>query len=166
MVSVHSFETNRVGTGMKLHLAKLIKINQFANFLVRQAAVGKVFITMKITSDAIKQYVSLRDSIVAEREQLITRLREMDEALGAMGLRGSGTYYGPKTSTGRARNEMSLKEAVLKVIAGKALNKHEILDAVLSLGYTFSTDDPLNSLGVILYGKNPKFKNDHGKFSL
>ena len=41
----------------------------------------------------------------------------------------------------------------------------EILDAVLALGYTFSTDDPLNSLGVILYGKKPKFKNEHGKLN-
>jgi hypothetical protein len=118
------------------------------------------------STDALKEYVTLRDSIFAEREKLIIRLREMDEALGTMGLRGKDAYYGPRTPTGRVRNELSLKEAVLKVIEGKALTKHEVLDAVLSLGYQFSTDDPLNSLGVILYGKNPKFKNDNGKFSL
>jgi hypothetical protein len=117
-------------------------------------------------SDALKQYVSLRDSIFSEREQLITRLREIDEALGAMGLRGRDSYYGPRTPTGRVRNEMSLKDAVLKVVDGKELSKHEILDAVLRMGYQFSTDDPLNSLGVILYGKSPKFKNNNGKFSL
>jgi hypothetical protein len=121
---------------------------------------------MKNPADALKQYVALRDSIVTEREEIITRLREMDEALGAMGLRGKDSYYGPRTPTGRTRNEMSLKEAVLKVIEGKSLTKHEILDAVLGAGYQFSTDDPLNSLGVILYGKKPKFKNEHGKFSL
>ena len=116
--------------------------------------------------DSLKQYVSLRDSIFAEREQLIARLREIDQALGAMGLRGRDAYYGPRTPTGRVRNDLSLKEAVMKVIEGKALTKHEILDAVLALGYQFSTDDPLNSLGVILYGRNPKFKNVGGKFSL
>jgi hypothetical protein len=116
--------------------------------------------------DALKQYVSLRDAISAEREQLIARLREVDQALGAMGLRTSDGYYGPRTPTGRVRNELSLKEAVFKVIEGKALTKHEILNAVLSLGYQFSTDDPLNSLGVILYGKKPKFKNAGGRFSL
>ena len=121
---------------------------------------------MKITPDTIKQYTALRDSIIAEREQLITKLREMDEALGAMGLRGKDSYFGPRTPTGRARNEMSLKDAVLKVVEGKALTKHEILDAVLALGYQFSTDDPLNSLGVILYGKKPKLKRVGGKFSL
>jgi len=118
------------------------------------------------TNDALKQYVALRDLILSEREQLITRLREMDEALGAMGLRGRDTYYGPRTPTGRVRNEMSLKDAVLKVIRGKQLTKHEILDSVLGLGYQFSTNDPLNSLGVILYGKSPKFKNEAGRFSL
>lgn len=121
---------------------------------------------MKNSIDALKQYTALRDSIFAEREQVITRLREIDEATGAMGLRGKDTYHGPRTPTGRARNELSLKEAVLKAIEGKALSKHEILDAVLAMGYSFSTNDPLNSLGVILYGKKPKFKNEHGKFSL
>src|SRR5687768_13268044 len=116
--------------------------------------------------DALTQYVSLRDAIFAEREQLIARLREIDQALGSMGLRASDGFYGPRTPTGRVRNEMSLKDAVFKVIDGKALTKHEILDAVLRLGYQFSTDDPLNSLGVILYGKNPKFKNIGGRFSL
>lgn len=33
------------------------------------------------------------------------------------------------------------------------------------MGYRFSTKDPMNSLGVILYGKNPRFKNDGGRFS-
>lgn len=121
---------------------------------------------MKNPQDALKQYVAMRDAISAEREQLITRLREIDEALGSMGLRCRDSYFGPRTPTGRARNEMSLKEAVVQVTEGKTLTKHEILDAVLALGYKFSTDDPLNSLGVILYGKKPKFKNDHGKFSL
>lgn len=121
---------------------------------------------MKNSPDGLKQFVELRDAIFAEREQLLVRLREMDEALGAMGLRGKDNYFGPKTPTGRVRNELSLKDAVLKVIEGKSMTKHEILDAVLTLGYQFSTDDPLNSLGVILYGKKPKFKRDGKAFRL
>jgi hypothetical protein len=113
---------------------------------------------MKNPVDALQQYASLRDAIYAEREQLIARLREMDEALGAMGLRGKESYYGSRTSGSRARNELSLKDAVLKVIDGKSMSKGEILDAVLKLGYQFTTDDPMNSLGVVLYGKNPKFR--------
>lgn len=149
----------------------LANFNEFSIVLRFNSRVGSAFsydggAAMKNNPDALKQYVALRDAIFAEREQLITRLREMDEALGAMGLRGKDSYYGPRTPTGRVRNELSLKDAVLKVIAGKSLTKHEILDAVLALGYQFSTDDPLNSLGVILYGKKPKFQNDSGRFSL
>lgn len=116
--------------------------------------------------NALKDYVAVRDAIFAEREEIIARLREIDEALGTMALRGKDSYYGPRTPTGRVRNDKSLKDIVLEVIDGKALSKHDILDAVLRAGYQFSTDDPLNSLGVILYGKNPKFENDGGKFSL
>ena len=116
--------------------------------------------------DALKQYVALRDAIFAEREELLVRLREMDEALGAMGLRGKGSYYGPKTESGRPRNEVPLKILVLTLIKGKSMTKHEILDAVIASGYQFATDDPLNSLGVILYGKHPKFKRDGKAFRL
>jgi hypothetical protein len=118
------------------------------------------------SNNPLKDYVAVRDAIFAERETLIARLREIDEAIGTQGLRGRDSYYGPRTPTGRVRNEKSLKDAVLEVIDGKALTKHDILDAVLRGGYQFSTDDPLNSLGVILYGKNPKFENNGGKFSL
>ncbi len=115
----------------------------------------------------LKDYVALRDAIFAEREQLITRLREIDETVGPAALRGNNAYYyGARTPTGRARNGKSLKEVVLEVLADRALTKHDILDAVIRSGYQFSTDDPLNSLGVILYGKSPKFTNEGGKFSL
>ena len=43
--------------------------------------------------------------------------------------------------------------------------KQEILDAIHKLGYRFTTKNPMNSLGVILYGKNPRFKNENGRFS-
>lgn len=121
---------------------------------------------MKATTP-LKDYVTLRDKIFAEREELITRLREIDEVIGSSALRGSSQmFYGVRTPTGRVRNGKSLKEVVLEVIDGKALSKHDILDAVIRSGYQFSTDDPLNSLGVILYGKNPKFINEGGKFSM
>jgi L-lactate utilization protein LutB len=121
---------------------------------------------MKATTP-LKDYVKLRDEIFAEREQLISRLREIDETIGSAALRGSNSfYYGQRTPTGRARNGKSLKQVVLEVLADKSMTKHEILDAVLRAGYQFSTDDPLNSLGVILYGKSPKFKNEGGKFTL
>jgi len=52
------------------------------------------------------------------------------------------------------------------VLKDKKLSKHQILDAVIATGYQFSTEDPMNSLGVVLYGKNPKFVKDGRLFSL
>ena len=75
---------------------------------------------------------------------------------------GNDPFLGTR---GRIKNNpMSLKAAILKVTQNQAMTKQEILDAVLALGYTFTTNDPLNSIGVIIYGKNPKFINDGGRF--
>lgn len=115
--------------------------------------------------DALKNYTALRDSIFAEREKLIARLREIDDAIGPQALRGQDNY-GPRTPTGRTRNEMSLKDTVIEVLKGKTLTKREVLDAVIAKGYVFSTHDPLNSLGVILYGQKKLIKSERGRFSL
>ena len=118
-------------------------------------------------SNSIEKYLRLRRALEAEREQLTNRLNEVNEALNAF---GGGTPAGkasaaPRKST-RVQNEMSLKEAVLRAIKGKSLSKDEVYDAILKLGYRFNTDNPLNSIGTVLYGKKPKFKNHDGKFSL
>ena len=119
------------------------------------------------STDALKQYAELRDSISAERERLLERLREIDAAIGASDLRGRPSYYGSAPSAPRARNDASLKDTVIKVLSGgKALTKHEILEAVMATGYQFTTNDPINSLGVVIYGKNPKFKKAKKRFSL
>ena len=114
----------------------------------------------------LNKLVSLHGSIVAERESLAARLRELDEALSAMGVTTTQRIYGMQTKTGRTRNKLSLKKTVLQVLDGKSMSKEQILDAVLRAGYVFSTNDPMNSLGVILYGKKPKFKKNDGRFSL
>jgi len=66
----------------------------------------------------------------------------------------------------RVKNEHSLKEAILKVVTGKALTKEQILEAVQKIGYQFRTKNPANSMNVVLYGKKPKFKRQDGKFSV
>ncbi len=123
-----------------------------------------------MTSD-IKKYISLRDSLIQEKTRLENRLREINSALG----QGQESERGPSTSVARVvtasrgrrgvRSGLSLREAVLQATAKGPLTKEQILDSVKKLGYRFSTNNPLNSLGVILYGKNPKFKNDAGRFS-
>jgi hypothetical protein len=60
----------------------------------------------------------------------------------------------------------SLREHVIAVLQSGPKTKEEILAAVQNRGYRFSTNNPLNSLGVILYGKKPKFQRAQGRFSL
>lgn len=121
--------------------------------------------------DTITQYLRLRRALEAEREQLTARLSEVSTALA--GFQGEAAPSVRVKRAGRppgrrakVENTLSLKEAVLAVIKGKALTKEEVLAAIQKLGYQFRTSNPLNSIGTVLYGKQPKFKNAGGKFSL
>jgi hypothetical protein len=67
---------------------------------------------------------------------------------------------------GRRNNPMSLREAVITVTTNRPLTKQEIYEAVQRLGYRFGGSDPLNAIGVVVYGKNPRFTNEGGRFSL
>ena len=118
----------------------------------------------------IRRFLNLRDSLMQERAKLETRLREINQALGESNLSTSQESptlpaKGAAKRGGRRAGGISLREAVLQVTSKGPLSKEDILNGVKQLGYRFSTSNPLNSLGVILYGKNPKFKNDGGRFS-
>ena len=124
----------------------------------------------------IRRYLVLRDSLITEKSQLENRLREINQALGnssaAAAVRSTSTPptspTGKKTTFRRGRRKgggISLREAVLQATSNNPLTKEQILDRVKSIGYRFSTNNPLNSLGVILYGKSPKFRNESGRFS-
>lgn len=118
--------------------------------------------------DPLKAFITLRRSLEAERARLTARLSEIEAALGSVIAAGS-----PKATTAisaprkakRVENALSLKAAVLQVTAQESLSKAEILSAVKKLGYRFTANDPTNSLNTLLYGKQPKFKNQDGKFS-
>ena len=119
--------------------------------------------------DNLRRYIDLRDSLVREKNQLQHRLQQIGQALGqrepAAGL-ASRAFGGGTGRRGRpARGGLSLRDAVLQLTSRRPMTKEEILEGVQQLGYTFSTNNPLNSLGVILYGKKPRFKNEGGRFS-
>jgi hypothetical protein len=121
-------------------------------------------------NSSIKKFIALRDGLLKEKAELTARLAEIEKALGVEGeAKVEKAAKAPKVAgvrgpKRRARNELSLKEAALKVAAGKTMTKQEILDGILKLGYVFSTKDPMNSLNVVLYsGKN--FKRADGKFT-
>ena len=126
-------------------------------------------------NDSLKLFVRLRRELTEERGSLEARLRQINEALGEMPLPSlspiqgaTGQSTGAKGRRGRkgSGGGQSLRDHVIAVLQGGAMSKEEVLTAVQKGGYKFSTNNPLNSLGVILYGKNPKFNRADGKFSL
>ena len=127
---------------------------------------------MKI--DKLKQYVALRDSLLDEKAQLEARLEQINKALGKDSIASVSLVKPVKPAKRvkapvsakrkRAKNPMSLKEAVRKVTSERPMTKKEILSAIQKLGYRFSAADPMNSLNVVLYTKG-LFRNDNGKFS-
>jgi hypothetical protein len=95
---------------------------------------------------------------------LRARLRQIDEALGEMpGNRRAQIQTGPGR---RPSGGISLKNLVIEVLSSGPKTKEEVLEQVQRRGYKFFTTNPLNSLGVILYGKNPKFNRVEGRFSV
>jgi hypothetical protein len=124
----------------------------------------------------LKQFVSLRDQLTKRKAELEKELSEINSALGsevfhspvasshvASAAHASSASKGGASRGRRAKNTMSLKEAVLAVTKSKPLTKQEILDAVDKLGYKFTAKNPTNSLNTLLYS-DKAFKNHDGKF--
>ena len=122
---------------------------------------------MKLTD--VDKYLALRESLTKEKVTLETRLAAINRALGSAvpAAIAARAKPGPKPGSRRkrAKNEMSMKEAAVKALAGKSLSRQDVLKAVLALGYQFSAKDPLNSISSLLYS-DPSFNNSSGKFSL
>jgi hypothetical protein len=130
--------------------------------------------------DNLEQFVKLRRELTQEKEQLSRRLAQINEALGEISETSTAEASEPAPTLERAplakrrtgpvgrptSGGTSLRQLVLDVLREGPKTKEEVLDAVQSRGYKFSTNNPLNSLGVILYGKSPKFERLDGKFAL
>jgi hypothetical protein len=122
--------------------------------------------------DSLSHFIKLRHALETERDQLAARLQEVTAALGTADS-GDSASIAParkgsprKPRVARVSNTASLKEAILAAIKGKALTKEEVLAGVEGSGYQFRTKNPLNSIGTVLYGKKPKFRNEGGRFSV
>lgn len=132
--------------------------------------------------DSLQQFIKLRRELTQERDAVSRRLAQINEALGELPSPSESAVQGvteqssaPARSVARAGGRQagsgagggtSLREHVLAVLGEGAKTKEEVLAAVQRRGYRFQTNNPLNSLGVILYGKNPKFNRVDGRFSL
>lgn len=137
---------------------------------------------MKNTNDPLKQFIETRNSLVQEKKELEERLKQIEQALSGSVVSAPKPGRVAKATAPeeeakapgrkvrgvrgkRAKNKMSLKEAVILVTKDGPLNKHDILDRVQKdAGYKFSASNPINSLNQILYNKK-LFVNEGGKFS-
>jgi hypothetical protein len=124
---------------------------------------------MKI--DNLEQYINVRQALIEEKAELEQRLRSIQAALGeaAQPAAPSTSTSGSASRRGRppVGGGQSLREVVAGVLAGAGspLTKQEVLDRVLRTGYKFTTNKPMNSLGVILYAKGNGFKRQNGRFT-
>lgn len=114
--------------------------------------------------DTVKQFVALRAALVNEKARLEARLVEINRALSQTTRAVPASAPAARAPRHRARNELSLKEAITRVTKNKPLTKAEILEAIKKVGYKFAAQNPMNSLNVTLYTKG-NFKNANGKFS-
>lgn len=123
--------------------------------------------------DPLKQFIALQENLQSRKLKIEAELAALASAFGtplsipsgpaATAPRAKRSPGRPKGSGKRAKNDLSLREAVLTVTKDKPLAKAEILEAVGKLGYKFSAKDPMNSLNTFLYTSKAVKKAD-GKF--
>lgn len=123
-----------------------------------------------MSKNPLKEFVALRESLLKRQTELLVELTEINAALGstqiiesrpavAKALKAPAVVRSGK----RAKNAMSLKDAVMTATKAGPLPKADILTAVGKLGYQFTAKSPLNSLNTFLY-TSKAIKNYDGKF--
>ena len=128
--------------------------------------------------DPLQQYAKLHKQLTEEKGQLESRLNQINQVLGdelppeqlaPSSFRPTEVPARAAARRGRkprAGNEMSMREAVLKALSQGPLARKDLVKAVEDVGYVFSTKNPLNSIGSILYAKNTPVKSKDGMFYL
>ena len=129
-----------------------------------------------------------RNELESRRSELMEELSSIDSVLDTMGGttgassvaapakkrpgRPKGSVSSAKKTTGRrgprAKNAMSMKDAISKALEGKknGLTLDEIADAVKALGYKSNSGNFKNVVYQSLYGNKEQFpKNDAGKYT-
>jgi hypothetical protein len=128
--------------------------------------------------DPLQQYAKLHRQLTEEKGQLESRLNQINQVLGGERPPEQIASSSPVPTEVPARpamrrgrkpkgiNQMSMREAVLQALSQGPLARKELVKAVEDVGYVFSTRNPLNSIGSILYAKNTPVKSKAGKFYL
>ena len=122
--------------------------------------------------DSVKQYEALRASLIQEKARLEARLAAISHALRGSAVTAPATPQAAVAKGGavpgrkRAKNKMSLKEAVLTVLKAGQMTKPDIITAVKALGYKFTANSPMNSLNTLLYTPGTFKNHGNGKWSI
>jgi hypothetical protein len=105
------------------------------------------------TEDILKQYMELHETLKKKKLVLIDEIQKIDKALSIK----EGQLESGKCS-------LTLKEAITEITNKTPKTKKQILSELISLGYSFSTTTPINSVNATLYLKDA-FNNENGYFS-
>jgi hypothetical protein len=105
------------------------------------------------TEDILKQYLELHDSLKKQKSALLEEIQKIDKVLNTNG----GQLNSRKCN-------LTLKEAITEITNKTPKTKKQILNELISLGYSFSTTTPINSVNATLYLKDA-FNNENGYFS-
>src|SRR5256885_747570 len=123
-------------------------------------------------NDITQQFVTLQRQLTSEKKGIEARLRQINEALGEISANAPAPAPAPAPAVsaapvwgggGRPGGGASLRTLVLEALKEGPKTKEEVLATVKKRGFKFTSKDPLNSLGVILYGKNPRFNRADGR---
>lgn len=95
----------------------------------------------QLRSELVRRERSAK-SIIAKRSRLLVKLAAMDERIRAMGIRPDGRLG----KSPRAKNPMTLVEALQRVLKDKTLGIPEIVAALPSVGYVTHS---LNLRGMV-----------------
>jgi hypothetical protein len=114
-------------------------------------------------NDPLTEFIAMRQSLLAKKTALQTRLSLMESASSSGECRSDGAnvkaaargVVAPRT---RTQNKISPRDT-----ASKLLGKQEIRSGVARLAYKFTCTNPVNSLSAIFHTK--EFKNVGGKFT-
>ena len=148
-----------------------VKLYQRARALLQseKAALTKALIAAQSkAADAKKRLAEIVAALSGTGSAPVERLgrpKKKSAKRGRPAKKNSAKKAVKKAPAKKAKNERSLKEVVLEVTKGKALNAAEIVNAAEKAGHKFSGNNPKNSLRVMLYSNRKLFKNNKGKFT-
>jgi hypothetical protein len=116
-------------------------------------------------TDILQQYVTARQALLDEKTQVEARLRQITRALSEApsAVTVAPTPVAPIPR--RRRSPISMRAAVIQMTSEHPMTKPDIMAAIQKLGFRSASKNPMSSLSTLLYGKNPRFKNEDGRFS-